>query len=373
MSLALDRDQVSFAGALGDLLDDLPDDQRPHALTSGDRTPDTEAIEPLWRRLALGMGVTGLPLGDDLGGADATWREVGVVLEALGAHATPLPYVPVMLAVRALERVDSADARSLLSDIVKNGRREVLAVDAARRALPSALPRWESGRVTGTVPRVLGGDVADGFVCLAEADGTTALVHVEAATARVAPQRTVDLTRHLADVQLDAAPAQLLSPSIEPGSFAEIAAFGAAAVAAESVGGADRCLAITVDYVKLRHQFGQVIGGFQALKHTLADVVRLVEPARAAVRAAFEALATGEDPVRASTVARLAASEAFVQAAGVAVQLHGAIGFTWEHELQLHLKRAMVGQTLFGSSREHRLVLAEHLVAELAGNDGKVA
>ena len=140
-------------------------------------------------------------------------------------------------------------------------------------------------------------------------------------------------------------------------------AFAAAGLALESIGGAECCLQLTVDYVKSRMQFGQPIGQFQAVKHMLADVVRVLEPAKAAAYAAMEVAATREaDLPHLASIAKLSAVDAYAAAAGTSIQLHGAIGFTWELDLHLHFKRAVTCRSLFGTSKEHRRSLARDLL-----------
>ncbi len=137
-------------------------------------------------------------------------------------------------------------------------------------------------------------------------------------------------------------------------------AWAAVLLAAEQVGGAERCLGRATDYAKIRVQFGSPIGSFQAIKHLLADLLLEVESARAA--ADYAAWAAAHAPAELSRVAPLAkavCSDTYVQAAKTSFQVHGGIAFTWEHDAHLHLKRAMTGKVLFGSPQSHRERIAE--------------
>ncbi|MFD0855312.1 acyl-CoA dehydrogenase family protein, partial [Actinomadura adrarensis] len=132
------------------------------------------------------------------------------------------------------------------------------------------------------------------------------------------------------------------------------------ALAAEQLGGARRALEMTVDYIKVRHQFGRPIGSFQAIKHRCADMFVLVESARSAVLNAAEvADERPEELPRAAALAKAYCSDAFFQVAGETIQMHGGIGFTWEHDAHLYFKRAKASQELFGPPAAHRGRLAD--------------
>jgi alkylation response protein AidB-like acyl-CoA dehydrogenase len=171
---------------------------------------------------------------------------------------------------------------------------------------------------------------------------------------------SLDATRQLADLTLDDVPARCVAsgPSAVRAVQAALAA-GAAMLAAEQLGVAQRCLDMTVAYVKERHQFARPVGSFQALKHRLADVWVAVTQARAASRYAAACLAAGDpDAPVAVALAKASCSEAAVHAAQECVQLHGGIGFTWEHPAHLYLKRAKSSSIGFGTPDWHRAVLA---------------
>src|SRR5699024_3764045 len=182
----------------------------------------------------------------------------------------------------------------------------------------------------------------------AESDDGPALFEVDPAAGGVERARTpaMDPTRPLARVQFSSAPATLLAGGSE--LLERVAAVAQVALSAEQVGAAARLLELTVEYTKQRTQFGRVIGSFQALKHRMADLYVLVETARSMSYKAAESLS----PAAAAT-AKVYCSAAFETVAGEAIQLHGGIAITWEHDAHLYFKRAHGSAQLFGRPREH--------------------
>jgi alkylation response protein AidB-like acyl-CoA dehydrogenase len=179
---------------------------------------------------------------------------------------------------------------------------------------------------------------------------------------QVEPLVTLDRTRPQARVRFDAAPARLIAADGRR-VLERLLAVAATALSAEQLGGSDRCLEMTLAYVKVREQFGRPIGSFQAVKHRLADLYVLVESARSVSHDAARALADDAPDlqVRAAT-AQAYCAEAYSAVAAETIQLHGGIGFTWEHEAHLHFKRAHAAAALFGSPAWHRARLAAHVL-----------
>jgi len=215
--------------------------------------------------------------------------------------------------------------------------------------------------VTGSIPAVTDALPAD--VLLVPADGVPSALYLVEATApgvHRTPLVSLDMTRQLCDITLDGAQAR----QVAVGAAAEAAvsaglAAGAAILAAEQLGLAQRCLDMTVAYVTERRQFARQIGSFQAIKHRLADLWTTITLARAASRYAAACLADGDpDAPVAVALAKSACCEAAVTAAQECVQLHGGIGFTWEHPAQLYLKRAKAASVAYGTPGAHRAALA---------------
>jgi alkylation response protein AidB-like acyl-CoA dehydrogenase len=264
-------------------------------------------------------------------------------------------------------------ATDLLRRLADGGATAALAagfVTAPRSAFPTSVRVAGSrpgdgpagvARLRGTVTGVA--DALPAGVLLVPADGVPVslyLVDVSAAGVAKAPVTSLDMTRQLCDLSFDDAPGTLIASGAAAKRAAGAAlTAGAAMLAAEQVGLAQRCLDMTLSYVKQRHQFARPVGSFQALKHRLADVWVGVTQARAASRYAAACLAAGHpDTDVAVAVAKAYCSEVAVRAAEECVQMHGGIGFTWEHPAHLYLKRAKADSLGFGSADAHRAALA---------------
>jgi alkylation response protein AidB-like acyl-CoA dehydrogenase len=327
--------------------------------------PSARPYDPaLWRVLGADLGLAGLLVPEKLGGQGASAREAAVVLEELGAGVAPTPFLgSAVLATSALLACDTADAgvAALLGSLASGAATGALAVPLAAApggAFPGAVRADAAGRLTGTVTSVADALAADVLVVPAVGPDGPGLYEVAAGDAAVTPFVSLDLTRPLADVAFDGAAARPL-PSADAAAALDAALLaGAGLLASEQLGVAQWCLDETVRYLGERHQFGRVVGGFQAIKHRLADLWLEVVSLRAAARSAADALATGTDAAIAVRVAQAYASGVAVHAAEEAVQLHGGIGMTWEHPLHLYLKRAKADQIALGTAGRHRAALA---------------
>jgi alkylation response protein AidB-like acyl-CoA dehydrogenase len=361
------------------------------ARTERSQTYDTA----LWHTLAAEIGVAGLLIPEALGGAGASYRETAVVAEEIGRTVAPVPFLgSAVVATTAALSVGDAE---LLQQLASGALTAALAVPfaagpfaagrfavrpfAAGSGRPSELgvrldapqPGDEQGsyRLTGVVRGVADALPAD--VLLVPADGVPFGLYVVQVGAGVAkdPVVSLDQTRQLCDIALDRA----LGRQVASGEAAERAVAaallaGAGMLASEQLGIAERCLEMTLAYVKERKQFARPVGGFQAIKHRLADLWVLVTQARAAARAAANGLASQSGGEHAGTEAELmvalakaACSDAALKAAQETIQLHGGIGFTWEHPAHLFLKRAKADSIGLGTADAHRAALAQ--LAEL--------
>jgi len=272
--------------------------------------------ESLWSMLCEQVGEAALVVPEELGGAGGELADAAAVLEELGRSLVPTPLLGTTLAELALLAADQPDGDTL----------EQLAAGGL------------IGAVVFDRDYVINGDIADVVVAVEDAR----LVRWTDVTA--VPEHSLDPTRRLARVT----PGGSTAIGSDPG----LADTAAILLAAEQIGAAAQCLELTVDYTKQRIQFGRQIGSFQALKHRMADMYVAVQSARAVVGDAIDA----PTPVSAA-MARLAASEAFCSVAGEAIQLHGGIAITWEHDMQLYFKRAYSSAQLLGPPAEqvHRL------------------
>jgi alkylation response protein AidB-like acyl-CoA dehydrogenase len=316
----------------------------------------TEKDEPyeaaLWRAVAGQLGCAGLPVPEDLGGAGATWRETAVVLEELGRAVAPVPFLTS--SVIATAALLAAGERDLLGSLATGERIAVLAVPfATPPGDVAATVRAADGRLTGEVAGVADGLAAD-VLLVPAADG---LYAVDAADAARTAVTSLDMTRRLADVAFSGAPARRVA---EGGDAVRAALLtGAAMLASEQLGLAQRCLDDTVAYVKTRYQFGRPVGSYQGLKHRLADLWTSITQARAVARYAASCTASGDaDLPVAVAVAQAHCSAVALKAAEECVQMHGGIGFTWENSSHLFLKRAKADSIALGTADRHRASLA---------------
>ena len=336
------------------------------ARTETEQTYDTG----LWQALAADLGCAGLLIAEAHGGAGATFREAAVVAEEIGRSSCPVPYLGS--SVVATAAAISADDGELLTGLAAGTTTAAFAVPfpSAPGRLPAATVRVGPpragdpagvSRLSGTVTSVI--DALPAGVLLVPADGVPyGLYAVSAADPGVAvtPVVSLDMTRQLCDLTLDGAAGRPVAagPDAERAVLAALTA-GAAMLASEQLGLAERCVEMTVAYLKERRQFARPVGSFQALKHRLADLWVGVTQARAAARYAAACLATGDpDTAVAVALAKAACSDIAVRASQESVQLHGGIGFTWEHPAHLYLKRAKSASIGFGTPDLHRASLA---------------
>jgi alkylation response protein AidB-like acyl-CoA dehydrogenase len=347
--LLYSEEEEALRAAVRDLLSDHCDPAGVIARVETDAPHDLA----LWKSLADGMGLAGLLVPEDKGGQGATHREVAVVLEELGRAVAPVPYLSS--AVVATEALLACGADDLLAELASGRKIGALAValniapGGAYRAV-----RHENGVLHGELTGIADAAVADVLLVPAD-DGGLYAVHANEVT--VTPQVSLDLTRPLATVTLDGVQGRLLGDAEAAVQRALRAAAGL--LASEQLGVADWTLTETVRYLKDRKQFNRPVGGFQALKHRLAQLWLEVVNLRAAARNAAGALANGEDVEVAVTVAQAYAAPVAVHAAEEALQLHAGIGMTWEHPIHLYLKRAKADSIAYGTAGAHRAALAE--------------
>jgi len=313
--------------------------------------------QSLWRTLASEMGLAGMAVPERFGGGGASLRESAVVLEELGRCVAPVPFLSsAVVATTALLTAGAADP---LTKLAAGETIAVLAVPfVTGPGSPLPAVTADGDRLTGRVAGVADGAAAD--LLLVPAGDGLYLVDATAECVTRTGVVSLDLTRPLVDIRLDAAAGQ----RVAEGGTAEAAVAagltaGAALLASEQLGLAEWCLETTVAYVKVRHQFGRPVGSFQALKHRLADVWVDLTQARAVARyAAVCAAEADPDLPVAASVAQAFCSPMAVKAAEECVQLHGGIGFTWEHPAHLFLKRAKADAAGYGSADRHRQALA---------------
>ena len=315
----------------------------------------------LWAAMA-DQGWPGVAVAEDRGGLGLGWVEAAVLLEEIGRHNAPVPYAPQLLALEALA---DDDAHADLADLLIGGSVTAAVAWSGRDAAVRCDGDGAQVTLTGRLGPVEGAAVADVAVVVV-ADGVF-LVDL-AAVGRPAPEPAMDVTRSLSWLDLDGTSAARLGGAA---ASARLGALGAMATAAELLGGSGRVLELATAYAKDRIQFGVPIGSFQAVKHRCADMLVDVEGMRSATWYAAWAASIGEPGWEmAASTAKVWCAEASKRVMASGLQVHGGIGFTWEHDLHLFIKRAQFEQLDFGDATFHREALATGLRASvLAGTD----
>jgi alkylation response protein AidB-like acyl-CoA dehydrogenase len=311
-----------------------------------------------WQRLVRELDIAGLAVPEELGGSGAGLVEACVVLGQLGRVLSPAPYLSTVLALDALVSLRVDRDAPLVDDLVAR------VVTGEHRATVD-------GRVSGTgvAGHVLDGDEVDTFVVLApDRDGHLAAFLVDARSTGVTrtPLDGLDGTRRLTRVEWSGVSMTPLTGPAAP-VLDRLLATAAVCLAAEQLGGAERCLELAVEHARSRSQFGRPIGSFQAVKHRCADVQTAIEAARwAALHAAWAVQERHPEATVLASMAKASVSDAYVQAAGSAIQVLGGIGFTWEHPIHRFYRRAVSSRELCGAPDCHRERIARDLLGEEA-------
>ena len=327
-----------------------------------------------WRQMAEQLGLQALLVPERYQGLGQGAVEAHLVFEELGRALYPGPYfASAALATNALIcSGDDAACLDLLPGIAAGSSIATVAVAEAdgrwdeASAIRAMARRSRDGWVLdGSKSFVPNGQVADLFLVAARTDAGLSLFAVDSTDPGVQLQdlESLDLTRRLASLTLAGASARLVGEDGgAPGVVVAMLDRALVALAAEEAGGAARCLEMSVDYAKQREQFGRPIGSFQAIAHRCVEMLQRVEFARAASRYAASCLAAGttEFPV-AARVAAAYCGRAYRWVATENIQVHGGIGFTWEHDAHLHYRRSWASETLLGSTDQHYLTIADRL------------
>jgi alkylation response protein AidB-like acyl-CoA dehydrogenase len=327
----------------------------------------------VWQRMASELGLHGLAIPEEYGGAGFSFVELGIVLEEMGRALLCAPFfASVVLAAELLKAIDDEQARKdYLPGIASGDTIATVALTeddgewAPSSVTVRAVPDGGTWRLSGTKTYVPDGLSARLILVVARTEEGIGVFAVEDSAEGLTRQAlpTMDQTRKQASLRFAAAPARLLG---RPDGWAavermlQIAAIG---LAAEQAGGAQRALEMAVKYAKLREQFGRPIGSFQAIKHKCASMLVTVESMKSAAYYGLWAAASdeGELPLVAS-VAKAFCSDGYTMVTTENIQIHGGIGFTWEHPAHLYLKRARSSRVLLGGPDFHR-----DIVARLAG------
>ncbi len=327
----------------------------------------------VWEQLSSQLGLPGLAVPEQFGGSGYSFRETAIVLEEMGRALLCAPFFSsAVLASSLLLHCGDDGAREELLPGLASGRTlgTVAFVEGRHGWDASTVETTASGDgddlvVTGTKDVVLDGHLADLILVVATTAAGPALFAVagDAPGLTRTPLFTMDQTRKLARLELDAVPARAVGDATTaPAALERMLQLAAVGLAHEEIGIAQRCLEMSVQYAKDRIQFGRPIGSFQAVKHKCADMLVAVELSKSAAHyAAWCAATLDADLPVAAAMAKAYCSDACYSVTAETIQVHGGIGFTWEHPAHLYFKRAKSSQLLLGDPRHHRRVLADHL------------
>lgn len=357
MDFELSDDQVALRDAARDLLDDEASATRVRATFDATAAPDgrcwAQIVEQGWLAVEVPEADGGLGMGA---------VEVAVLAEEVGRHAAPVPFVSCVLARAALAAAGDVRADAIVSgDAVGSVAwwNEKNAVSAAREG-----DRWV---LSGRPDPVPWAPIASVCVIAARDGGDLGLYAVDLdATGRPGAEPAMDRTRSTGWVHLDRTAAERIGDADAVERY--VVDRGAVFTAAELLGGADTAMSMAVDYAKERVQFNRPIGSFQAVKHRCADMLVDVEGMRSTVYWAAWALAADDaDQSVAASTAKTWCSDAAKRVMASSLQVHGGIGFTWEHDLHFFMKRSQLEQLRFGDAGHHRDRLAALLRPRVEG------
>lgn len=318
---------------------------------------DNGIDQGLWSAFCQELGLSGIGIPESAGGAGLGMVELAIIAEAAGAQVAVLPMLgSLAMAAQAIAAGGSAAQQADLLPALLSG--ELIAGYVHDAALTAV-----GNRLTGAAGFVAHGAAAGLFVVTSNTGAWT--IRADAPGVTVTPLTTMDQTRPYARVTLANAESEPLDDAAAAIAAAHRAGF--VAVAAEALGGAQACLDRTVAYARERVQFGRAIGSFQAYKHRLADMMIEIEQARSAVYWAACAVDEGSDEAElALHAAKSFAADTYFMCAGNQIQLHGGIGFTWEHDAHLFFKRARAIQAMLGNGNWHRERIATMILGDAA-------
>lgn len=327
---------------------------------------DADFDRALWTVLSGELGVTAFGIPEEFGGIDGSLVELGIVMEELGAALAPVPYFSsVVQAGQTLVHSDDASAMEEFLPAIAEGSllATVAYVEESGQWTPAASAiateaevvdgQW---RLRGRKTHVVHASSADMVIVLALTGGgpTLFLVDEWSKVSREALE-VLDPTRPLCALSFDGAPARILGEEGQGlrilGSALSIAEV---ALAAEQVGGAQACLDMSVEYAKVREQFGRIIGSFQAVQHKCAEMRVWVDGARSIAYWPLLAGSSGADLAVEAAAAQVHCSSAFAHCATENIQVHGGTGYTWEHNAHLYFRRARSDRALMGDEAHHR-------------------
>jgi alkylation response protein AidB-like acyl-CoA dehydrogenase len=371
MEFTLSPEQEEFQRSLRRFIADRSPLPRVREVAATDRGWDDQ----LWSQMSQQLGLPSLLVPEEYGGSGATMIEAALAMQELGRGLVPSPYFATTAfgVLPILELGTDTQKAKLLPEIAAGERTVTTALTE-----PSGV--WGPGGVsmraaaagdavtlTGTKAYVIDGHTADSILVVALAPGEGGefgwyLVDGDAPGLSRAKVETLDLTRPMATLELSGTPGVPLGEPVPWSSIAHILDLASSLLAAEMVGGIEAAMTMSVEYAKVRYQFNRPIGSFQAIKHRAAEMAVELDTSRAAMLYAALVAAEGSDELAlAAPVAKATAASGFSFAASWNIQIHGGIGFTWEHDAHLYLRRAKADEALLGSVSQYWLELADRI------------
>jgi alkylation response protein AidB-like acyl-CoA dehydrogenase len=343
--------------ALADAVAHLADDAITTEVVRKDIDKNTEEKFPEFWQTLVDYDLLGLHIDEAAGGAGGGLLTLSVALEAIGRRVMPGPFVPTVLASALIQADGGKQAVELLTRLLDGSTTGAVALES------SGIPELLGGSLSGAWDGVLGGEHADVLVLPVSSGGEPVWVVVDPSRVTVARQDSIDVVRGSARVTADAL--EVADDSILRALPADRArSIAAVILGAEAVGTMAWCVAAAAEYAKIRVQFGRPIGQFQGVKHTCARMGIALEQARAAVWDAAAALDKGDETAEfAANVAAVFVPDAAVEVAQDCIQVHGGIGFTWEHDVHLYYRRALAIRGILGRREERSLRLADRALA----------
>lgn len=369
MNFAFSEEQEELRNIVRSFLENKSSEETVRELMETEKGFD----DAVWSQMAEQMGLQSLIIPEEYGGSGYSYVELCVVLEEMGRRLLAAPYFSTVVlgANTILQSGDDAAKSELLPGIASGETKATL-------ALTESNGRWDESGIEATATKsgdgytisgekmfVLDGHTADLIIVAAKSDAGTSLFTVKSDASGLTREAlsTMDQTRKQAKLTFADTPATLLGTEGKGWDvLSTVLDLTAVALAAEQVGGAQLVLEMAVQYAKDRVQFGRPIGSFQAIKHKCADMLLEVESAKsAAYYAAWCAAEMNDELPSVASLAKAYCSEAYFHAAAENIQIHGGIGFTWEHPAHLYFKRAKSSELLFGDPTYHRELLAQRI------------
>lgn len=369
MEVGFSEDQMQFRDVVSRF---LTDKSPPTAVRSLMET-SVGYDEQVWRQLSQEVGLLGTHIGESYGGFGYGQVELGIIAQEMGRHLYCGPFFAsaVMSANAVLGMAEEAHKQRLLPGLADGTTIATLVLDslAAPEQLGQQL-KADAGLLTGQAKLVIDAQAATLLLVLAATADGLALFEVDPQQARISPLQSMDATRKLSRVEFSAAPALMLGAATSP-QVELLWDRMSTALAHEMIGGAERLFETTIEYMKMRVQFGRAIGSFQSLKHRCADLLLELELAKAMTHAAGRYLAGHEGDDYAPNMAKSLASDAYISIARQAIQLRGGIGFTWEEDTHLWFKRAKSSEVFLGTADWHRERMIQRLESAATDNQSK--